>query len=185
VFDRHGGFWFTDSGKTRDRDRDHGAILYASADGSFIRRVVHPVIHPHPNGIGLSPDGRLLYMAETATGRVWRFRIAGPGEIDPEPFPSPHGGSLVAGLPGYQLLDSLAIEADGNICVATMMNGGITVLSPDGGFVEHVPLPDLLTTNICFGGSGMRKAYVTLSATGRLIEIDWPRSGLPLNFINA
>ncbi|MCC7257298.1 MAG: SMP-30/gluconolactonase/LRE family protein, partial [Gammaproteobacteria bacterium] len=65
VFDAHGGFWFTDSGKVRDHDRDHGAIYYARADRSLIRRVVYPVIHPHPNGIGLSPDGSVLYMAET------------------------------------------------------------------------------------------------------------------------
>jgi gluconolactonase len=184
VFDAHGGFWLTDSGKTRDDDRDHGSILYGRADGTLLRRVIHPIIHPHPNGIGLSPDGQLLYMAETATGRIWRFKIAGPGEVERAPFPSPHGGTLVAGLSGYQLLDSLAVEANGNICVATMMNGGISVVSPDGASVEHIALPDLLTTNICFGGAGLRKAYVTLSATGKLIEIDWPRAGLPLNFLN-
>jgi gluconolactonase len=49
--------------------------------------------------------------------------------------------------------------------------------------LQHVPLPDPFTTNICFGGPGQRTAFITLSATGRLIAIDdWPTPGLPLNF---
>ena len=44
------------------------------------------------------------------------------------------------------------------------MNGGITIISPDGARIEHVPMPDPLTTNICFGGPDLRTAYITLSA---------------------
>ncbi len=39
-------------------------------------------------------------------------------------------GALVAGVGGYQRFNSLAIDADGRICVATLMNGGITVIAP-------------------------------------------------------
>ncbi len=182
VFDAAGGFWFTDSGKVRASDRDHGAICYAKADGSMIKRVVSPVIHPHPNGIGLSPDGATLYYAETVTGRVWAFALKGPGEIDPAPFPSPHGGRLLGTAPGYRLLDSLAVEANGNVCVGTLMHGGIAVFDPDGGVRDQISLPDFLVTNLCFGGADMRDVYVTMSATGRLARLRWPRAGLRLNF---
>ena len=37
-----------------------------------------------------------------------------------------------------------------------------------------------MTTNICFGGDDLRTAYVTLSGTGRLVSIPWPRPGLRL-----
>jgi gluconolactonase len=67
------------------------------------------------------------------------------------------------------------------VCSATILNGGITVFSPDGTF-EHVAFPDVLTTNICFGGADMRDAYITLSGTGRLVKARWPRPGLKLNF---
>jgi gluconolactonase len=87
----------------------------------------------------------------------------------------------VCTLPGHQLLDSLAVEANGNVCSATLVNGGITVFAPDGTFV-HVPLPDPLTTNICFGGKDMRDAYITLSGTGKLVKTRWPRAGLRLNY---
>ena len=89
---------------------------------------------------------------------------------------------MLAGLAGYQLFDSLAVDGAGNVCVATLYNGGITVISPDGLSVEHMPMPDRLTTNICFGGKDLKTAYITLSTTGRLVAIDWPRPGLKLNW---
>jgi len=181
VFDADGGFWFSDLGKRSARDMDHGAICYARIDGSECREVIHPM--NTPNGVGLSPDGRRLYVAETAPGRLWAFDIESPGRIARTPgSPAAHGGTLVVGLPGYQMFDSLAVEAGGDICVATLFNGGITVISPDGARIEHVPLPDRFTTNLCFGGPAMRTAYVTLSSTGRLLALDWPRPGLTPNF---
>lgn len=180
VFDAYGGFWFTDLGKRRAREQDLGAIYYAKADGSAIREVIFPM--DRPNGIGLSPDGNTLYVAETPTGRVWKFMLSGPGEII-----HAHGayrdepGEVLAGLPGYQLFDSLAIEASGAVCVATLVNGGITVFDPeDGHVIEHVSTGDPHTTNIAFGGPDLRTAYVTLSSEGRLVAIDWPRPGARL-----
>jgi gluconolactonase len=180
VFDRHGGFWFTDNGKTRARERDHGGVYYAKADGSHIRQVIYPMIQP--NGIGLSPDGTRLYVAETPTARVWTFEVTAPGELRLLPYPSPNGGSLLAGLPGYQRFDSLAVDADGNVCVATLDRGGITVIAPNGEVIDFIPLPDPMTTNLCFGGAELRTAIVTLGSTGRLVSLDWPRSGLRLNY---
>jgi gluconolactonase len=180
VFDATGGFWFTDHGKTRERDRDRTGIFYAKPDGSLIREVVFPM--DAPNGIGLSPDGKRLYAAETHTGRVCAWDLSGPGEVAAGVSFGPGGGAPLAGLPGFQLLDSLAVDGDGNVCVATLVNGGITVISPDGAILEHVATGDPLTTNICFGGSGLRTAYITLSGTGRLVATEWPRAGLKLNY---
>jgi gluconolactonase len=182
VFDRQGGFWFTDNGKGRDRDLDRGGVYYAKTDGSFISEVVYPMLTP--NGLGLSPDEDVLYVAETHTGRVWSFEITAPGRVRKLSFPSPNGGKLLIGLPGFQLLDSLAIDSEGNVCVATLYNGGISVISPAGELLRHVPLPDPFTTNICFGGPDMKTAYATLSHSGRLVAFPWPVAGLPLNFLN-
>jgi gluconolactonase len=179
VFDRTGGFWFTDHGKTRARDRDRTGVFYARPDGSSIVEAVFPM--DGPNGIGLSPEEDRLYVVETSTGRLFYWDLDGPGSIRRNPR-SPNGGHFLAGVGGLQLFDSLAIDSDGNICVATIVNGGITVISPDGKVLEHVPCPDPLTTNICFGGPDLRTAYVTLSATGKLVALDWPRPGHRLAF---
>src|SRR5690606_25990728 len=65
VFDADGGFWFTDHGKTRARERDRTGVFYARADGSHIEEVIFPL--EGPNGIGLSPNEDELYVAETTT----------------------------------------------------------------------------------------------------------------------
>ena len=184
VFDAHGGFWFTDHGirDSEARTSDLTSIYYAKADGSSITEVVHPV--EGPNGIGLSPDGNTVYWAETHNGRVMQRRIASPGVLEPAMPVDPT--VCLAGLPGYQLLDSLAVDGAGNVCVATLVNGGITVIAPNGQ-MSHVPTGDLLTTNICFGdrdGSGeYRDAYITCSGTGRLLHMRWPHPGLRLNYL--
>jgi gluconolactonase len=180
VFDATGGIWFTDHGKQRARDRDHGGVYWCRPDGSEIREVIYPI--DSPNGIGLSPDGSVLYVAETHTGRLYAWDVAAPGEVAPPPGPVGHGGRLLVGLPGMQLFDSLAVDGDGNVVVATLVNGGLTVVSPDGTAVEHVPLPDPMVTNVCFGGDDLRTAYVTLSGTGQLAAFEWPRPGLRLAF---
>ena len=185
VFDAHGGFWFTDHGirDHRPRTSDLTGIYYAKADGSFISEQVFPV--EEPNGIGLSPDGNTLYWAETHNGRVTRRTIASPGVLEPAiPFDT---SSCLAGLPGFQLLDSLAVDGDGNVCVATLINGGITVISAVDGSMEHIATGDLLTTNICFGDNDRsgeyRDAYITCSGTGRLLHMRWPSKGLRLNYL--
>ena len=182
VFDQQGGFWFTDNGKGRERELDRGGVYYAKADGSFITEAIYPMLTP--NGIGLSPDEDVLYVPETFTGRIWQFEISAPGQIRKKPWPSPNGGTLLAGLPGFELLDSMAVDGDGNVCVATLYKGGITVVAPMGEVLRHVPLPDAFTTNICFGGPGLKTAYATLSHSGKLVSFPWPVGGLPLNFLN-
>lgn len=180
VFDAHGGFWFSDHGVRLERTSDRTGLHYASPDGTSCREVVFPV--DAPNGVGLSPDGSSLYAAETHTGRVYRWPIGDPGTLDESQVDpaGPGGGHLLAGLAGMQLLDSLAVDAEGWVCVATLINGGITAISPDGGTIEHTPFPDPLVTNICFGGDDLRTAYVTLSGTGQLVKTTWPRPGLRL-----
>ncbi len=182
VFDGLGGFYFTDLGKVREREQDRGAVYYGRADGRRVHEVIFPLFTP--NGIGLSPDGRVLYVAETETARLWAFDLAGPGEIARQPFPSPHGGRLVLGLGGYNRFDSLAVAADGSICVATLVNGAITVVSPDGASIRTIPMPERWPTNICFGGSYLSTAIITLSSTGRLVSIPWERPGLALHHLN-
>jgi gluconolactonase len=90
-------------------------------------------------------------------------------------------GRVVCTLPGFQWLDSLAVEESGRICVATLWHGGITVFEP-GGEYEHLPTPDVITTNLCFGGAERRDTWITCSSTGKLYRCRWPRPGLKLAF---
>ena len=178
VFDAHGGMWFTDHGRQDGRIHHIGAIYYAQPDGSSIREVVFP--SESPNGIGLSPDGTRLYAAETHTGRVYAWNVTGPGEVERNAVGAT--GALLCGLPGMQLFDSLGVDGDGNVVVATLVTGALTVISPGGEVLDQVVLGDPMVTNVCFGGADLRTAYATLSATGRLVSLPWPRPGLRLNY---
>ena len=181
VFDAHGGFWFTDHGKVDYEKRCHDivGIFYAKADGSFLEEVIFPSYNP--NGIGLSPDGKTLYAAETYTCRLTAFNVIAPGKVDET------AGVGGPGIPlyrpaGYKFFDSLGIEESGNICVATIGECGISVVSPKGELVEFVATDDIFTTNICWGGPDMRDAFICLSGTGRLAKMRWPRPGLKLHY---
>ena len=179
AFDAHGGFWFTDHGHTHARSRDRGAIYYGLPDGSSIREVVFPV--ESPNGIALAPDGRTLYAAESFTARIWAWDVTGPGQLARGPRTLLGGtGRLVAGLGGFQLCDSMAVDAEGNLHVATIPNG-ISVIAPDGRLLTQLAMPEPFATNVCFGGPGLRTAFVTLSSTGRVVayESRWPGALLP------
>ncbi len=180
VFDAHGGMYISDFGKKHARHRDHGGLYYAQPDGTGILELAYPVAAP--NGVGLSPSGDTLYVAETECARVWAFDIVAPGTIHKHTVATPHGGRLLCTIPGYQRLDSLAVDSDGNICIGTLITGVVTVVSPQGEVLRTVPMPDTHVTNICFGGPDLRTASITLSGTGQLVSTDWPTPGLKLNF---
>jgi gluconolactonase len=183
VFDKNGNFWFTDLGKVRKRNMDRGAIYWAKSDGSEIKEVIQPFMTP--NGIGLSPDEQTLYVAETEGGKLYSYKIINEGQVEKITFPeSINGGKLLNIEGGIKRFDSLALEENGNICVATLINGGISVISPEGNLVEFVKFDDPYITNICFGSQNLKTAYITASFEGLLLEVDWNRQGLPLNFLN-
>lgn len=179
VMDGHGGFWFTDHGLRLERASDRTGVYYARCDGSAVTEVVFPL--DAPNGIGLAPAGDRLYVAETHTGRLWAWNVTEPGVASGAGLMPPHGELLYA-APGEDLFDSLAVDSQGNVCVATIRTGGISVVAPTGGAADFVAVDDLITTNICFGGPDMRTAWVTASSTGRLLRCTWPVPGLGLAY---
>ena len=158
---------------------DMGAVYYGRADGSAASVIARPLMTP--NGVGLSPDGKTLYAAETYTCRLMKFNITAPGKVAPDAGPGGPGIPVYRPA-GYKFFDSLAMEASGNICVATIGECGISVISPEGVLVEFVATDDIFTTNIAFGGDDMMDAYICLSGSGRLVKTRWKRPGLKLQY---
>jgi gluconolactonase len=129
-----------------------------------------------PNGMGLSPDGRRLYVAETYTGRIFRFDVTGPGRLE--------GRAEHFNANGAHGWDGLAVDGRGNVCAANLEYSGISVIAPDGSLVGEVrtPLFDSYVTNICFAGADLRTAYICSSGRGLLYALPWPWPGLRPNF---
>ena len=180
VFDKSGGFWFSDMGKTHGRVLDRGAVFYARSDGSLIKQAIFPIMTP--NGVGLSPDQKTLYVSETETSRLWSYPIIGEGELEMLPWPSPNGGRLIHGLDGFQRFDSMALEelrqrlrcdAGARRHFSDFARGQTARIPRGARNLLHQPL---------LRGADRRTAYITLSGYGQLIAVPWKRPGLALNY---
>ncbi len=201
VFDAAKNFWFTDWGKQRPTDRDMTAIYYAHFDGSSIAQTIPKAGDPYgtprsaPNGIALSPDDKRLYVAETYARWIVYWELASPGMIIPNKNTLDGSYLLTAEIPGCGTLDSMAVDEEGSVYVATMLPkgpdptvaGGITVVSPQGKILDFIELmvegkPEPLPSNICFGGPNRRTAFITLGGTGRLVSCEMKIPGKKLNF---
>ena len=184
VFDAAGGFYFTDCGAQYEDRIMKGGVFYGTIHGDPLKLVAQI---PTANGIGLSKDGGTLYVADTIFARLWKVHIPDPvgkpGVAAPGPVPgSP--GEVVMTLPGYQFVDSLKLEACGNVCVATigLPEGGITIHHADGSGTERVPVPDPFVTNLCFGVADPQDVWITASGTGMIYKGRWDRPGMPMAF---
>ena len=154
VFDDAGRCWFTDILR--------GCVIVLDPTNGDAREAIGGL--NLPNGIGFSPDGSRLYVSETYSGNLLTALIT---ECRPTTLWSTHG---VHGL------DSMAIDASGNICVASLGSAsGISVVDPDGELdrLVKVPEPDEYVTNICFAVDGPARAFITSSGLGRLYATAW------------
>ncbi|WP_344588046.1 SMP-30/gluconolactonase/LRE family protein [Actinomadura vinacea] len=109
------------------------------------------------NGIGWSPDGRLMYYIDTPTGRIDVF------DVDPETS-LPRARRPFADVPGPGKPDGMAVDADGRLWVAVWNGGRVLRYAPDGRPDGEIALPVALTTACAFGGPGLRDLYITTAA---------------------
>ena len=169
VFDADGRIWFTDLGKAHSGIRTASGLFACLPDGTAITAIDRKALSY--NGVGLSPDGATVYVADTLQARLYRYERKLEAQRP----------QWVATAPGPVAFDSLAVTAAGNICVATLRQGGITTVTP-AGETRFAPFDDRYVTNIAFGGADMRDAYLTFSTRGLLVKTPWDEPGLKLDF---
>jgi gluconolactonase len=175
VFDSTGRLWFTDLGKLFMQDgalsgKTFGGLYSCLSDGSSITAIQRNTLSY--NGIGLSPDEKHVYVADTFQARLFRYDARAEKQQ----------AQYIATGQGDIGFDSLAVTAAGNICVATVRQGGITTFTPAGESTFLAIPEETSVTNIAFGGDDLRDAYITLSTTGRLVRMRWSEPGLKLAF---
>ena len=168
-------------GKIQRVDLHDGSVtdLYTECEGRPLRAPNDLVMDGH-GGFWFTDHGIRDLDARTADLTAIYHAKCDGSEITEAIFPVEGPNGIGLSPAGTMLLDSLAVDHDGWVCVATLLNGGITAISPDGEHTEHHATGDIFTTNICFGGDDMSTAFVTLSGTGRLVSFPWPRLGLRL-----
>jgi gluconolactonase len=172
VFDAQGNLYFTDPvwGAIDLRQSAPGHVCFRSSDGRT-RRLHTGLLFP--NGIGLSPDGGTLLVAESLTARVHAFEVRAPGVLGPP--------REFAFLGERVIPDGLALDAAGNALVCGHRSGRIFVFPPAGGRCSaQLEFEDPDLTNVCFGGPERRTLFVTESGLGRVVALEWERPGLEL-----
>ncbi|AEB82726.1 SMP-30/gluconolactonase/LRE family protein [Alicycliphilus denitrificans] len=170
IFDSAGNLYFTDQGQSGLHDPS--GRLYRLRPSGQLDLLLANV--PSPNGVALSPDERVLYLAVTRGNCVWRVPLLPDGSVAKVgQFFTSHGPSGP---------DGLAVDAEGRVLVANPGLGYVWVLN---GRAEPVLVlrgaPGSSTTNLAFGGEGRRQLYVTDSTHGRILRAALDAPGLALH----
>ncbi len=121
------------------------------------------------NGIEVSPDGRTLYVNESAQRNIWQFAITKDGKLKNKRLLkkfADHG------------FDGMRCDIDGNLYVTRYGKGTVAMVSPQGNIVREIDVLGERPSNICFGGQDGRTAYVTEVEHCRLVQFRTDRPGL-------
>jgi len=137
ALDARGGAYFSGTGPWEPKPIV-GKIYYRTAEGKI--RTVASDLHS-PNGLVLSPDGKLLYVAESFASRLLVFTVAPDGSLsDRREFLKISEILPEAGTRSFTP-DGVRIDHDGNLFVGFWDGGCFVVISPQGKLLARVNLP--------------------------------------------
>jgi len=154
-FDVSGGFYFTDPryGNRDNMEQDKEAVYYVTAGGK-ISRVIDELVRP--NGIALSPDGKMLYVVDNGDHKLYRYPVPGCGKVGK--------GELIAYVCHP---DGMTVGAGGRLFVTS--EWGVSVFEPGGKWIGLIAVPER-PANCTFGGPGNRTLFMTARTSLYSIE---------------
>jgi gluconolactonase len=168
-FAKNGDLYFTDQGESGLHDPT-GRLWRLRANGRLDLLLDNV---PSPNGLILTPDEGILYLAVTRGNAVWRVPLHPDGSVG-------RVGIFIQ-MSGGMGPDGMAMDSDGNLAVCHVGMGSVWLFSKFGR-----PLNELrscaghATTNAAFGGPDGRTLYITESETGTILMARAPVPGLTL-----
>lgn len=121
------------------------------------------------NGIEVSPDGKTLYVNESAQRNIWAFTIGDGGALTDK--------RLLKKFEDHAF-DGMRCDVDGNLYVTRHGKGTVVKLSPSGEVLKEIDVLGASPTNLCFGGPDGRTVYVTEAEKCRLVKFRVDRPGL-------
>jgi gluconolactonase len=165
VFDRAGNLWISDIGLGAGT----GAIYFLPRGGKALQLARGGM--NGPNGIGVSPDGKLLHVSSQTS--LLAFDIEAPGRLATRSYPD----GLQAPLVNGSVADSLKLQADGRVCVCSLVRPGGIGIVDRAGHTEFLGFPDRMVCNLAFGGTDLRDCWIMLSGLGKIAKVRWPSAG--------
>ena len=162
IFDAKGRLYFTDQGQTGMHDPT-GRVYRYEMDTGRLDCLLDTC--PSPNGLVLSPDENVLFVAMTRGNAVWRVPIHADGRTAKVSIFTQMAG-------GVSGADGMAMAQDGTLAVADAGNGCVWTFSQWAEPKERIMACSggRTTTNLCYGGAGGLDLYITDSATGTILR---------------
>ncbi|HEV2302235.1 MAG TPA: SMP-30/gluconolactonase/LRE family protein [Stellaceae bacterium] len=169
VFAKSGDLYFTDQGESGMHDPS-GRLWRLKQDGR-LDLLLDTV--PSPNGLVLSPDESILYLAVTRANAVWRVPLYPDGLIG-------RVGVFIQ-MSGGTGPDGMAIDEEGNLAVCHVGMGSVWLFSRLGRPIAEIrSCAGLGTTNAAYGGPERKTLYITESETGSILKADLSVPGKPM-----
>jgi gluconolactonase len=110
-----------------------------------------------PNGIVGTPDGRHLFVADIGAGKTYKYEIGTDGELKKKLLFVEQGS------------DGMTLDEQGNLYIT---GNGVTVYNREGVKIEHIPVPEKWTGNVCFGGAQRDQLFITASKGVYLLRMN-------------
>ena len=153
--DPQGRLW---AGTLADDHRPGGGALYRLDRDGRIERVLSGLTIS--NGLGWSPDGETMYLADSGPRVIHAFAFdAAQGTIS--------AGRILVTIPQeVGAPDGLTVDAAGNLWVAVYGAGCVRRYAPNGELRQVLDVPAEQSTCCAFGGPGMTRLYVTTATEG-------------------
>jgi gluconolactonase len=156
TIDPQGGFYFTDSGESRESREPVGVIHYVDSQGKT--HLAAAALH-FPQGIVLRPDGKTLLVAESLRNRILSYDVLAPGRLGPmkafADLPARQSGQI-----GNQP-DGMCLDQHGNLYIAHNGMRFVEVLSRKGRLIRQFPAGALTASDVAFGGPKMDQLFIT------------------------
>lgn len=154
--DAGGGLYLTDPYYKRDywKQRPDGVqqdcqgVYYLAPGATTLTRLVSDM--KAPNGIIGTPDGKTLYVADINGHETFAYDIEKDGSLTNKRFFCPMGS------------DGMTIDSEGNVYLT---GKGVTVFDKTGKQIEHIPIDENWTGNVCFGGTDRHLLFITASTS--------------------
>jgi gluconolactonase len=159
VFASNGDLYFTDQGESGLHDPT-GRLYRLRVDGR-LELLLDNV--PSPNGLVLTPNEEVLYLAVTRNNAVWRVPLLPDGNLG-------RVGIFIQ-MSGGMGPDGMAMDAEGNLAVCHVGMGSIWLFSRLGRPLGEIQsCAGIGTTNAAYGGPDRKTLYVTESETGTILS---------------
>ncbi len=168
AFDEHGNLYFSDP-KEYAKENPKGRIFYYNFSNKELKLVADKL--DFPNGLGISPKTKKLYVSESGRNRILEFEITESGNlINRKTFIN-----LVGGDP-----DGIEFDVEGNLYVPHFGTGTLFIISPTGNILQKVKTPGKMPSNVEFGDKDLRTLYLTEDETNSVYKIRTTNIGYKL-----